>query len=200
MAAGGGRMLACCDFLIRRACRRLPDITREEQEKEWVGELPVILADQDVRFAWMRALKMLMFAAGVVKVVHRAPKVTKLQTAQNEGAESAARGWPLETMDGMPAIAAMSSAQTEAVVKAVASAMARSAAAESSRLRTQIVLLLGTIASLIAVTVGLLFQHVSVATVLAGEVGSALAGAGGIVVFAASRRFVRLCRTKRGVR
>ena len=73
MSAGAGRVLACGDWLIRRACRRLPESARE-RELEWLGELPVILADTAVRFAWLRVLRLLLYVGGAVTVAHRMPK------------------------------------------------------------------------------------------------------------------------------
>jgi hypothetical protein len=76
MSAGGGRALACGDWLIRRACRHLLEDGRE-REAEWLGELPVILADPAVRFGWVRVARMLLFAGGAAKVAHRMPKTAE---------------------------------------------------------------------------------------------------------------------------
>ena len=54
---------ALAQRLIRHACRRLPVDVREECQREWTAELPVILDDPEVRFAVRRMLRVLMFAA-----------------------------------------------------------------------------------------------------------------------------------------
>jgi hypothetical protein len=57
------RLLRLGDYLVRRACERLPEDVREERFREWAGELPAILHDPQVRFAPRRAARMLCYAA-----------------------------------------------------------------------------------------------------------------------------------------
>jgi hypothetical protein len=54
-------------YLIRRACRRLPDDTREERYREWTSELPAILHDPGVRFAPRRSARTLFYAADTLR-------------------------------------------------------------------------------------------------------------------------------------
>jgi hypothetical protein len=61
--AVGGHRLA--EFLIRRACRRLPADVGAERYQEWAAELPAILNDPDIRFAPRRAARALRYAAGI---------------------------------------------------------------------------------------------------------------------------------------
>jgi hypothetical protein len=57
-----GQRLAA--YLIRRACRRLPQDIRGELIREWTAELPAILDDPDIRLAPLRTARALRFAAG----------------------------------------------------------------------------------------------------------------------------------------
>jgi len=64
---GEGRLLRVGEYLIGRACRPLPAEARDERYREWVAELPVILADPDVRPAARRAARMLRYASGTIR-------------------------------------------------------------------------------------------------------------------------------------
>jgi hypothetical protein len=55
------------EHLIRRACRYLPDDTRDERNREWAAELPAILHDPDIRFAPLRSARALSYAAGTFR-------------------------------------------------------------------------------------------------------------------------------------
>ncbi len=55
------------DFLVSRACRRLPARIRQEQYQEWLAELPVILRDRDTGPAPWRVVHMLAFAADTLR-------------------------------------------------------------------------------------------------------------------------------------
>jgi hypothetical protein len=61
------------EYLVRRACRRLPARVREERYQEWVAELPVILHDPEVRPAARRVARMLCFAADTLRGTTLAP-------------------------------------------------------------------------------------------------------------------------------
>lgn len=52
-------------YLIRRACRRLPDDIRDDRYREWAAELTAILDDPDIRLPPVRSARALGFAAGL---------------------------------------------------------------------------------------------------------------------------------------
>jgi hypothetical protein len=52
------------EHLVRRACRHLPDDTRDERYREWTAELPAILHDPDIRSGLLRSARALSYAAG----------------------------------------------------------------------------------------------------------------------------------------
>jgi hypothetical protein len=63
------------EYLIRRACRRLPGDIRDERYREWAAELPAILHDPGIRFALLRSARALIYAAGTIRgtrCLHRA--------------------------------------------------------------------------------------------------------------------------------
>jgi hypothetical protein len=60
---GERQLLAFGEWLVSRACRRLPPDAREERYREWAAELPVILHDPQFRAAPRRAVRMLCYAA-----------------------------------------------------------------------------------------------------------------------------------------
>jgi hypothetical protein len=70
---GEHQLLRVGEQLVTRACRRLPPDIRAERYREWTGELPAILHDPDVRFAWRRALRMLGYAADIVRATTATP-------------------------------------------------------------------------------------------------------------------------------
>jgi len=53
------------EWLIRTDCRRLPAEVRAERCREWIAELPAILADQSIRPPFLRMLRVLAFCAGI---------------------------------------------------------------------------------------------------------------------------------------
>jgi hypothetical protein len=57
--SGERLLLRAGEFLVSRACRRLPPDIREERYREWSAELPAILHDPQVRFAPRRAVRKL---------------------------------------------------------------------------------------------------------------------------------------------
>jgi hypothetical protein len=59
----GGIVQRTAEYLIRRACRRLPDDIRDERCREWTSELPAILHDPAARFAPLRSARALFYAA-----------------------------------------------------------------------------------------------------------------------------------------
>jgi hypothetical protein len=59
-------LLRTGEYLVGRACRRLPPETRDERYREWAAELPAILHDPQIRLAPRRAVRMLGYAATTV--------------------------------------------------------------------------------------------------------------------------------------
>jgi hypothetical protein len=57
-------LLRLGEYLVGRACRRLPGKVRAARYREWTAELPAILHDPHIRFGWHRAARMLRYAAG----------------------------------------------------------------------------------------------------------------------------------------
>ena len=57
------QLLRLGEYLVGRACRRLPKNIREERYREWAAELPAILHDPQIRLAPRRADRMLGYAA-----------------------------------------------------------------------------------------------------------------------------------------
>jgi hypothetical protein len=54
------------EYLIRRACRRLPADTRDERYREWTAEIRAILDDPDTGPGVLRATRALRYAAGIM--------------------------------------------------------------------------------------------------------------------------------------
>jgi hypothetical protein len=67
MRAAERQLLRLGEYLVRRACRRLPEDVREERYREWAAELPAILHDPQVRPAPRRAVRMLGYAADTLR-------------------------------------------------------------------------------------------------------------------------------------
>jgi hypothetical protein len=61
------------EYLVWLACRRLPARIRQEQYREWLAELPVILRDPDTGPAPVRVVRMLAFAADTLRGTALAP-------------------------------------------------------------------------------------------------------------------------------
>jgi hypothetical protein len=61
------------EYLVCRACRRLPARIRQERYQEWLAELPVILRDRDTGPAPLRVVRMLAFAADTLRGTALAP-------------------------------------------------------------------------------------------------------------------------------
>jgi hypothetical protein len=59
------------EFLIRRACRRLPAGMREDRYREWTAELGAIWHDPGIRIAALRAARTLSYAAGTYRSARR---------------------------------------------------------------------------------------------------------------------------------
>ena len=61
------RVLRLGEFLVGRACRRLPAADRDNRYREWAAELPAILDDPGTRPGWLRAARMLAYASGTLR-------------------------------------------------------------------------------------------------------------------------------------
>lgn len=78
------QLLRLGEYLVGRACQRLPKDIREERYREWAAELPAILHDPQIRLAPRRAVRMLGYAADTfrgttlthVRARRQAPAVT----------------------------------------------------------------------------------------------------------------------------
>ncbi|HEX3921249.1 MAG TPA: hypothetical protein VHY31_03090 [Streptosporangiaceae bacterium] len=68
-----GQRLA--EYLIGRACRRLPGEARDERYREWTAELPAILHDPRVRLPLLRTVRALFFAAGISRTTRRLRRI-----------------------------------------------------------------------------------------------------------------------------
>ena len=60
-------LLRVGEYLVGRACRRLPREIREDRYREWTAELPAILHDPQIRPAPHRAVRMLGYAADTLR-------------------------------------------------------------------------------------------------------------------------------------
>ncbi len=70
---GERHVLRAGEYLVSRACRRLPARIREEWYQEWLAELPVILHDREAGPAPLRVVRMLAFAADTLRGTTLAP-------------------------------------------------------------------------------------------------------------------------------
>jgi hypothetical protein len=79
------QLLRLGEYLVSRACQRLPKAIREERYREWAAELPAILHDPQIRLAPRRAVRMLGYAADTFRgttLTHiRARRKTPAMTA-----------------------------------------------------------------------------------------------------------------------
>ena len=79
------QLLRLGEYLVGRACQRLPKNIREERYREWAAELPAILHDSQIRLASRRAVRMLGYAADTFRgttLTHvRARRQTPAMTA-----------------------------------------------------------------------------------------------------------------------
>ena len=83
--SGERRLLRIGEYLITRACRRLPAGTRDDRYREWAAELPAILRDPDTRLAARRAARMLGYAAGTLWGTALAPGSSRRLMARMAG-------------------------------------------------------------------------------------------------------------------
>ena len=74
---GEPQLLSLGEYLVRRACQRLPQDIGEERYREWAAELPAILHDPQVRFAPWRAARMLAYAADTLRAAGMTPRSSR---------------------------------------------------------------------------------------------------------------------------
>ena len=58
------------DYLIRRACRRLPGSAADERYREWAAEVHAILNDPATRPEMLRLARALRYAVGITRCTH----------------------------------------------------------------------------------------------------------------------------------
>ncbi len=80
------QLLRLGEYLVGRACQRLPKDIREERCREWAAELPAILHDPQIRLAPRRAVRMLGYAADTF----RATTPTRIRARRQTPALTAA--------------------------------------------------------------------------------------------------------------
>ena len=83
---GERQLLRCGEYLVRRACQRLPQDLREERYREWAAELPAILHDPQVRPAPRRAVRMLGYAADTARGAAMAPGTARGRISRTSAA------------------------------------------------------------------------------------------------------------------
>jgi F-type H+-transporting ATPase subunit b len=74
------QLLRIGEYLVGRACQRLPEDIREERYREWAAELPAILHDPQPRLAPLRAVRMLAYAADTVRGATLTPARARRRT------------------------------------------------------------------------------------------------------------------------
>ena len=74
------QLLRIGEYLVGRACQRLPQDIREERYREWAAELPAILHDPQIRLAPRRAVRMLAYAADTVRGATLTPARARRRT------------------------------------------------------------------------------------------------------------------------
>ena len=75
-------LLRIGEYLVRRACRRLPPELRDERHQEWAAELPAILHDCEIRLAPHRAVRMLGYAADTLRGAALTPGSRRRRSAR----------------------------------------------------------------------------------------------------------------------
>ena len=79
---GERQLLRLGEYLLRRACQRLPPDIRQERYREWAAELPAILQDPQIRHAPRRAVRMLAYAADTVRGAAMTPARPRRRTSR----------------------------------------------------------------------------------------------------------------------
>jgi hypothetical protein len=81
------RVQHLAEYLIRRACRHLPDDTCDERYREWTAEIPAILHNPDTRWQGLRAANALAYAADHMRGARHHPRAGKPATARKPRAK-----------------------------------------------------------------------------------------------------------------
>jgi len=79
---GERQLLRLGEYLLRRACQRLPPDIRQERYREWAAELPAILQDPQIRHSPRRAVHMLAYAADTVRGAAMTPARAQHRTSR----------------------------------------------------------------------------------------------------------------------
>jgi hypothetical protein len=77
---GEPQLLRIGEYLVGRACQRLPQDVREERYREWAAELPAILHDPQTGPAPRRAVRMLAYAADTLRGAIMTPAGARRRT------------------------------------------------------------------------------------------------------------------------
>jgi len=91
------RVQRIAEWLISAACRRLPADVRSERCREWAAELPAILDDQGIRPSFLRALRALIFCAGISRTTRqlsRSARASARRTRNSQWRTGAMRARP----------------------------------------------------------------------------------------------------------
>jgi hypothetical protein len=91
-AAPRGQRIA--QWLIRAACRRLPEDVRADRCREWTAELPAILGDEGIRSSLLRTLRVLAFSAGILKTTRQLSRSWRASSRRARSARWRAGGLP----------------------------------------------------------------------------------------------------------
>jgi hypothetical protein len=91
---GDRQLLRLGEYLLRRACQRLPQDIRQGRYREWAAELPAILTDPQIRPAPRRAVRMLAYAADTVPGADRRPVADARHQTLKTASSAPPRGWP----------------------------------------------------------------------------------------------------------
>jgi hypothetical protein len=84
-------VLSAGEYLVARACRRLPAEVRDERYREWAAELPVILHERGAGPATRRVARMLAFAVDTLRGTTLAAGAYRYHGAHRGGPADGAR-------------------------------------------------------------------------------------------------------------
>jgi hypothetical protein len=86
-------------WLIRAACHWLPADARLERCREWTAELPAILGDESIRPSIMRALRALVFCAGIARATRQLGRSARADSRDTRNAQWRTGGLPAQPSD-----------------------------------------------------------------------------------------------------
>ena len=96
------QLLRIGEYLVGRACRRLPEDIRDERYREWAAELPAILHDSQIRFAPWRVVRMLAYAADMIRGATLAPVRARRRRSRLATVSPMKGGWIMSARSKMP--------------------------------------------------------------------------------------------------